>query len=71
MLLALCFQTCVLRSLSTWGDITKVHVALDVGFLCLHHPDRELVSVEMSDLELGLEWSTTHGCLCPFGLTFP
>lgn len=35
LLLALCFRACVLRSLSAWGDITKVHVGLYLGLLCL------------------------------------
>lgn len=64
LLLALCFQACVLRSLSAWGDITKVHVGLYLGLLCLWRPDRELGAVEMSDLELGLAVSPTHECLC-------
>lgn len=67
LLLALCFQACVLRNMSAWGDITKVHVALYLGLLSLWHPGWELVSAEMFVVELELAASSMRGCLCLCG----
>lgn len=59
LLLALCFQACVLRNMPAWGDITKVHAALYLGLLSLWHPGWELVSAEM--------FVDVCGCLCLCG----